>query len=88
MSPKLATAQLQTVLQPCFSKMAAENHRSGQVSLSHFSCAKKLLMKLEVNQCYHAFQEDFVICQFGVNFKIMFLVVQYQDQKRNSLFCK
>ena len=30
MSPKLATAQLPTVPQPCFSKMAAEDHRSGQ----------------------------------------------------------
>ena len=32
MSPKLATAQLPTVLQQCFSKMAAEDHRSGQVT--------------------------------------------------------
>ena len=61
MSPKLATAQLPTVPLPCFSKMAAKDHRVGQVSPVQFSCAKKLLMKLEVNQCYHAFQEDFVI---------------------------
>ena len=59
MSPKLAIAQLQTAPQPCFSKTAAEDHRSGQSS--QFSCTKKLLMKLEVNQCYHAFQEDLVI---------------------------
>ena len=26
-----------------------------------FSCTKKLLMKLEVNQCYNAFQEDLVV---------------------------
>ena len=32
MSPKLTTAQLLTVPQPCFSKMAAEDHRSGQSS--------------------------------------------------------
>ena len=29
MSPKLATAQLPTVPQPYFSKMAVEDHRSG-----------------------------------------------------------
>ena len=58
MSPKLATAQLSTVPQPCFSKMAAEDHRSGQ---SSSVSTKKLLMKPEVNQCYHAFQEDFII---------------------------
>ena len=34
---------------------------TGEVSLVQFSCTKKLLMKLEVNQCYHAFQEDFII---------------------------
>ena len=34
---------------------------TGQVSPVQFSCSKKLLMKLEVNQCNHAFQEDFVI---------------------------
>ena len=33
---------------------------TGQVSPVQFSCTKKLLMKLEVN-CYHAFQEDFVV---------------------------
>ena len=43
------------------STMAAEDHWSGQVSPVKFSCTQKLLMKLEVNQCYHAFQEDFVI---------------------------
>ena len=32
MSPKLATAQLPTVPRPCFSKMAAKDHRSGQSS--------------------------------------------------------
>ena len=32
MSPKLATAQLPTVPQPCFSKMAADDQRSGQSS--------------------------------------------------------
>ena len=34
---------------------------TGQVSSDQFSYTKKLLMKLEVNQCYHAFQEDFAI---------------------------
>ena len=61
MSPKPATAQLLTVPRPCFSKMVAKDHRSGQVSPVQFSCTKKLLMKPEVDQCYHAFQEDFVI---------------------------
>ena len=32
---------------------------TGQVSPVQFSCTEKLLMKLEVNQCYHAFQKDF-----------------------------
>ena len=34
---------------------------TGQISPVQFSCTKKLLMKLEVNQCYHAFQGDSVI---------------------------
>ena len=59
MSPKSATAKPPTVCQLCFSKMAAEDHRPGQSS--SFYLTKKLLMKIEVNQCYHAFQEDFVI---------------------------
>ena len=44
MPPELATAQLSTVPQPRFSKMAAEDHRSGQVSAVQFNCTKKLLM--------------------------------------------
>ena len=57
MSPKLTTAQLPTVPQPCFPKMAAED--LGQLSPVQFSCTKKLLKKSEVNQCYH--DEDFDI---------------------------
>ena len=58
MSPKLATAQLPTVPQPCFQRWRLKS--TGQVSPVQFSCTK-VLMNLEVNQCYHAFQEDFVI---------------------------
>ena len=32
---------------------------TGQVSPVLFSCTKKLFVKLDVNWCYHAFQEDF-----------------------------
>ena len=59
MSPKLATAQLPTVHNRVFQRWRLKT--TGQVSTDQFSCTKKLLMKLEVNQCYHAFQEDFVI---------------------------
>ena len=59
MSPKLATAQLPTVLQRCFQRWRLKT--TSQVSPVQFNCTKKLLMKSEVNQCYHTFQEDFVI---------------------------
>ena len=58
MSPKLPTARLPTVPRLCFSKMAAEDHI--QISPVQFSYTK-VLMKLEVNQRFHAFQEDFGI---------------------------
>ena len=41
---------------------------TGQVSPVQFSYTEKVLMKPEVNQCYHAFQEDFVISDSQINF--------------------
>ena len=73
MFPKLATTQLPTVRpQPCFSKMAAEDHRSGQ---SSSAVQRSSGTKLEVNQCYHAFQEDCYLisksisCMIGLKIK-------------------
>ena len=59
MSPKLTTAQLPTVHNRVFQRWRLK--ATGQVSTVQFSCTKKLLVKLEVNQCYHACQEEFVI---------------------------
>ena len=59
MSPKLATAQLPTVHNRVFQSWRLKT--TGQVSTVQFSCTKKLLMKLEVNQYCHAFQEVFII---------------------------
>ena len=57
MSLKFAIAQLPTVPRPCFQKWRLKT--TGQVRAAQFSCRKKLFEKLAVNQCYHAFQEDF-----------------------------
>ena len=65
MSPKLATAQLPTIHNRVFERWPMKT--TGQVSTVQFSCTKKLLMKLDVNQCCHAFQEDSVI-DFQINF--------------------
>ena len=48
-----------TVPQRCFQRWRLKT--TDQVSPVQFSCTKKLLMKPDVNQCYHAFQEDFVV---------------------------
>ena len=123
MSPKLATAQLLTVSQPCFSKLGTEDHRSGQSSSVYLyqegldeargqpvllclsrrlsdliSKAIPCMIDLKIKQIrkYSMYHERYgissvcfedlsqrkklevvaltIVSQFGVNFKIMFLV--------------